>query len=502
VSPRKLLSCHAHAVRSQTLGHSLLPQLGRPLVALGYALAIAVQGAQVELRISMALGHSLLPQLGRPLVALGHALARVIAAAQITQRLRLAPGSNSHELRGGRADALGSGGGGRATPAFADPDNLARLPLRRRHPARRLVALPVRALALGRAVEHGAAAGAQAIRVVLLGSRTTNARADVAYAVHGGGRGRALECTVQRNVKSIYLCALFSELCPTHTMASSRAFPIFVVDAFASAVFKGNPAAVVFFGDDAFPDAALLQSVASENNLAETAFVRRAGAGAFALRFFTPEQEIDLCGHATLASAHVLFNILTGEVTGDALTFTTLSAGCLTLARRGVLLELDFPSRPAVERAEWPGGLLPGIGLGKASVPLFVGRSPRDYLVILSTPEDVLALRPDFRVLDTVKDAVVCIAAAPGTGVPGSPDFVCRAFCPNASVPEDPVCGSAHCTLIPYFASTLGRSTLLSHQVSRRGGALQCVLQEGGARVRIAGTSVLYLRGEVFLPWA
>jgi len=212
---------------SIALRRRLLPQLGRPLVALGNAQALVVQDAQVALRISIALRRRLLPQcdppreifgdaralvvqgaqvvlrisvalcsrlrieLSRPLVALGHALAEVIAHAQFTQRLRLAPGSVSHVLRGGRPDALGSGGGGRAPPAFADPHNLTRLPLRRRHPARRLVALPVRTLALVRAVVREAAAGAQPIRVVLLGCRATLARAYVAYAVHGGGgRGR------------------------------------------------------------------------------------------------------------------------------------------------------------------------------------------------------------------------------------------------------------------------------------------------------------------------
>jgi len=133
---------------STALGRRLLVQLRRPLVALGHALALAVQEAQVVLRSSIALRRSLLKQLGRPLVALRHAQAAVIAAAQSTQRLRLAPGSASHVLRGGRPDALGSGGGGRASPALADPHHLTRLPLRRRHPARRLVALPVRALAL------------------------------------------------------------------------------------------------------------------------------------------------------------------------------------------------------------------------------------------------------------------------------------------------------------------------------------------------------------------
>jgi len=179
---------------SMALRRSLLPQLDRPLVALRHSVALVEQGAQAGLRISVALYSRLRVELSRPLVAMRHAIAVAVAAAQLKQRLRVIQGSASHPLRGRRPDALGRGGGGRAPPALADPHNLARLPLRRRHLARRLVALPVRALALMRAVEHGAAAGEHLIRVVLLGGRTAHARAHVTDAVDGGGgRGRALE---------------------------------------------------------------------------------------------------------------------------------------------------------------------------------------------------------------------------------------------------------------------------------------------------------------------
>jgi len=188
------------------LGRSLMPHLRRPLVAMGHALAIAIAGAQAELPVSMTLGRRLLKELRRPLVALRHAPR--ISSPPIDTAPPPRPGQRQPrtERRAGRR-ARERRRGARSPPAFAHPHDLTRLPLRRRHPARRLVALPVRTLELGRAVVHGAAAGAQPIRVVLLGSRVTHACAHVTDAVHGGGgRGRVLECTVQRNDVNRLIC--------------------------------------------------------------------------------------------------------------------------------------------------------------------------------------------------------------------------------------------------------------------------------------------------------
>ena len=222
--------------------------------------------------------------------------------------------------------------------------------------------------------------------------------------------------------------------------------------------------------------------------------------------------EVDLCGHATLATSHVIFNVLSGvrkdqdsecEPGCTSITFEC-QAGSLLVTRRADdpnLLELNFPSWPPVEGAaseNYP-QILAGLGLCSTSnvQPIWIGKA-RDYVIVLPTPDDVLAIAPDFRELDKVTDCVCVIvtAAAGGDGSSGSPHFVMRAFCPKCSVPEDPVTGSAHCSLIPFWSSRLdGRLSLLSHQVSKRGGVLHCGL--AGDRVTIAGTSVLYLWGNI-----
>ena len=300
--------------------------------------------------------------------------------------------------------------------------------------------------------------------------------------------------------------------------------PISVVDAFASRAFRGNPAAVVDFGEAPFLPDAVLQAIARENNLAETAFVRTstarvAGAGAaapprFHLRWFTPEQEINLCGHATLATAKVLLSP-GGAAAGDAgVVFDSLSGPLTVTAARGggreeeQVLTLDFPAwMPSeVPVAQLPPALFAALGLRAEDVE-WAGRN-RDLTVVLRSPAAVAAARLDARALDQVPGAVVVILAAAGDGaqhLPGeggggaAPDMVVRAFCPGcAAVPEDPVCGSAHCSLIPLFAARLGRSELLSHQLSARGGELRCALV--GDRVRIAGTAVVYLRGTIEVP--
>ncbi len=254
--------------------------------------------------------------------------------------------------------------------------------------------------------------------------------------------------------------------------------PIFQVDAFATSVFSGNPAAVCPL-EKWLPDATM-QAIATENNLAETAFFVRNG-GTFGLRWFTPVCEVDLCGHATLASAHVLFEELNEP--GDAVRFETKS-GELVVRRDGDRLAMDFPSRPP-EKVEPDPALAPALG-GK---PLEI-LAARDYLVRYGSAEEVLALRPNMEALKKI-DRFAFIATAPGRDC----DFVSRFFAPAKGVPEDPVTGSAHCTLIPYWAKELSKTTLHGRQISARGGEVFCKL--AGDRVEIAGHTALFLRGRI-----
>jgi len=258
-------------------------------------------------------------------------------------------------------------------------------------------------------------------------------------------------------------------------------FPLYWIDAFADRVFAGNPAGVVPL--DVWPDDSVLRSIAFENGLSETAFFVRTGPARYQLRWFTPAVEIDLCGHATLASAHVLFREL-GQP-GDLVTFDSRS-GPLTVARRDDgKLELDFPARPAAPAAP-PPALLAGLG----RTPLFTARSERMWLCVYERSSDVLAIQPDHAALAQVQPGRI-IPTAPGDDC----DFVSRFFAPDAGVPEDPVTGSAHCTLVPYWAARLGKIKLHARQVSRRGGELWC--EYTGTRVRMAGHAVRYLRGEI-----
>ncbi len=260
--------------------------------------------------------------------------------------------------------------------------------------------------------------------------------------------------------------------------------PIFQVDAFTDRLFSGNPAAVCPL--ETWPPDASLQAIAAENNLAETAFFVREGAGGAAdylLRWFTPAVEVDLCGHATLAAAYVIFRALEPQRT--EVRFRTLKAGTLAVKRTGDGLEMDFPARPAVAVTA-PPGLIEALG----GSPREVLRA-RDHLVVYATAAEVAALAPDFAALTKV-DCWGAIATAPGAdGV----DFVSRFFAPAQGVPEDPVTGSAHCTLVPYWAKRLGKTRLSARQISRRGGALACTLD--GERVRLGGTAVLYLEGAI-----
>jgi PhzF family phenazine biosynthesis protein len=267
--------------------------------------------------------------------------------------------------------------------------------------------------------------------------------------------------------------------------------PLYWIDAFTDRVFGGNPAAVVPL--TAWPDDEVLQKIAFENGVSETAFFVPTGAGRYHLRWFTPGIEIDLCGHATLAAAHVLFSQLGYD--GALVTFDSRS-GPLTVRRRDDRrLELDFPSRPAVAAAA-PQVLLDGL----ARPPLEVHRSERMWLCVFPHARDVVTLQPNPTLLTQVTPGRI-IVTAPGTDC----DFVSRFFAPDAGIFEDPVTGSAHCTLVPYWAQRLGKTSFHARQVSRRGGELWCELTRAtpaatlGERVRIAGHAVLYLRGEILL---
>ena len=255
--------------------------------------------------------------------------------------------------------------------------------------------------------------------------------------------------------------------------------PLYQIDAFASQVFRGNPAAVCplesWLEDD------VMQSIAAENQLSETAFFVREG-DAFRLRWFTPTDEVDLCGHATLASAHVLFEELGYE--GDELRFDTQS-GRLVVSRDGPRLVLDFPVRRATKVDAAP-GLIAALG---APQPVEVHEGPY-WLVVYEDEAAVRALAPDFGALASF-EPVIATAAGASDGV----DFVSRFFAPNCGVDEDPVTGSAHCTSTPYWAERLGKSRLVARQISARGGELHCELR--GDRVAIAGNAVLYLRGTI-----
>jgi predicted PhzF superfamily epimerase YddE/YHI9 len=256
--------------------------------------------------------------------------------------------------------------------------------------------------------------------------------------------------------------------------------PYFHVDAFASAAFRGNPAGVCLL--EAWLDDATLLNIAAENRHSETAFLVARGAD-YDLRWFTPTVEMDLCGHATLAAAFVLFTQLGRQ--GDDVQFHSRS-GALVVTRQNDVLTLDFPSRPPTLCAA-PPALRRGLG----AAPREVLRA-RDYLAVFDSEAEIRALKPDFAALAGL-DSTGIIVTARGREC----DFVSRFFAPQAGVDEDPVTGSAHCTLIPFWAARLGRTKLRARQVSARGGELDCEL--AGDRVRIGGTAVLYLRGEIRL---
>ena len=252
------------------------------------------------------------------------------------------------------------------------------------------------------------------------------------------------------------------------------------VDAFASRIFSGNPAGVCLL--DGWIDEGAMQSIAAENKHSETAFLVPA-KGHYELRWFTPAVEIDLCGHATLASAHVLFNHEGLE--SNKVRFETKS-GTLTVSLKSDILEMDFPSRPPV-----PCSIPEGIKgmLGIVPVEAF---SSRDLLLVYEDEDDIRSLSPDFNALLGIEHFVT-IATAPGR----DSDFVSRCFAPGAGIPEDPVTGSAHCTLIPFWAERLQKDNLHAQQLSQRGGELFC--SDRGERVIMGGRAVTYMVGEIVI---
>ena len=254
--------------------------------------------------------------------------------------------------------------------------------------------------------------------------------------------------------------------------------PIFQVDAFASKIYTGNPAAICPL--DAWLPDATLQAIAAENNLSETAFFVRDGDG-FHLRWFTPRVEVELCGHATVAASFVLWEKL--GWTGGSLRFRTLG-GILTVTRQDGLFTLDFPARPPLEV---PLNDAVGAALGRPPAVLL---GARDYLAVYESEAEVRALQPDVAQLCRI-DRFAVIVTAPGDSV----DFVSRFFAPAKGVPEDPVTGSAHCTLTPYWSKRLGKTKMHARQISERGGELW--VEDRGERVSIAGKAVLYLEGSI-----
>jgi PhzF family phenazine biosynthesis protein len=257
------------------------------------------------------------------------------------------------------------------------------------------------------------------------------------------------------------------------------------VDAFTDTAFRGNPAAVCF--PEPSRDAAWMQDVAREMNLAETAFLRPRGDGLgdYDLRWFTPAVEVDLCGHATLASAHVLWE--TGRLGAQATARFHTRSGLLTAERRGEWIELDFPSlpeEPVTPPAELPRAL--------SVTTDYVGRSKFDYLVEVASEAVLRGLRPDFALLRQVEGRGVIVTSR---SEDRRYDFLSRYFAPSYGIDEDPVTGSSHCSLAPYWARKLGRSEMTAYQASARGGVVRVRLD--GDRVRLGGKAVTVLKGEL-----
>jgi len=258
--------------------------------------------------------------------------------------------------------------------------------------------------------------------------------------------------------------------------------PVFQVDAFTDRPFAGNPAAVCILSESG--DEQWMQAVAREMNLSETAFLHREGDG-FCLRWFTPAVEVALCGHATLASAHVLWEV--GYLRGDEQARFHTRSGLLTAEREDGWIVLDFPSDP-VEPADEPSGLAGALGVS----PVYVGKTRLHYLVEVESEQVVRDMDPDFTTLKQIADHGVMVTSL---ALSDEYDFVSRFFAPSVGINEDPVTGSAHCSLGPYWGARLGKTGMLAYQASARGGVVGVRL--AGARVHLSGQAVTVLRGEL-----
>jgi len=256
--------------------------------------------------------------------------------------------------------------------------------------------------------------------------------------------------------------------------------PYYHIDAFASTRFSGNPAGVCVL-KEWLPDE-VLQNIASENNLSETAFVV-AKQDQFELRWFTPVREVSLCGHATLATAFVIFEC---EGYTEPIIHFQSKSGVLTVERDGAVLVLDLPSR-RTEPCATPEVLVQGLG----QAPLEVRRA-KSYMAVFATQQDIVSIKPEMQCLGQL-DCSGIIITAPGDQV----DFVSRFFAPRLGIPEDPVTGSSHCTLIPFWAERLSKKKMTALQLSARGGELSC--EYVGERVKIGGKAITYLSGEIEL---
>lgn len=280
-----------------------------------------------------------------------------------------------------------------------------------------------------------------------------------------------------------FFCFPTFEFCPSNFFKTLyMTLTIYQVDAFASEMFKGNPAAIIPL--ESWLDEPLMQQIAMENNLSETAFFVKEDEG-YSVRWFTPEYEIDLCGHATLASAYIIKTFSEPHV--REITFNTQKAGTLKTAAQDGVYTLDFPARMPVA-TDVPKNLLESLGVTNV---VDVLRS-RDYFVVLPSEEAVQNTEPDYNLMKQL-DAIGVIVTAKGK----SADVVSRCFYPGAGIPEDPVTGSAHCNIIPYWSQKLGTTKIVARQLSPRGGELHCEL--AGDRVLMSGKCVLYLKGEIYI---
>ncbi len=264
--------------------------------------------------------------------------------------------------------------------------------------------------------------------------------------------------------------------------------PIYQIDAFTSQLFGGNPAAVCPL-DDWIPEV-VMQKISAENNLSETAFIvpnlaadeNSTGVASYSIRWFTPLREIELCGHATLASAYVIFNHLRPEA--QSIRFSSMS-GLLVVVKQDELITLNFPAIPPE-----PGELRDDVAMALGDRPILLFSTKRS-MAVFEHQSQIERLKPDFAKLMAIPDVSGIIVTAPGE----DSDFVSRFFIPKYGINEDPVTGSAHCTLIPYWATRLGKTKLFARQLSARGGELWC--EHAGERVKMSGHAVEYLRGEI-----